>query len=1022
MRIVDALLCVAGLLLAEWLVVGLASLAELVGPHEWLLSLGSLLPLGWLAAAPIAVVAGLSLRLLEAPVGDVKGRGLLAGLAALFGAAVGWGVSGGRLLAGSGRPIFVLVVAALGAGITWAVVPPIRRRLAEGRLSRLAALGLALAALAVELTNRFVLPRLYPAFHLGLAALACGLAAAVSLRIHPGTKRSTRLAVLGGFTAFALPLGITAPDRLRLQDNLRFVFEERAPLLGEALRLASRFRPPPPIAPEESSGPASPAGPGIDLGSRDILLITVDALRADHVGAYGQPRPLTPAIDALAERGVVFEAAYTATPHTSYALTSLMTGKYMRPLLLQGVGDDSVTWADALRTYGYRTAAFYPPAAFFVDRPRFTAFEERGFGFEYRKVQFSSAPERVAEVKAYLTEEAGPGPLFLWVHLFEPHEPYERHPEHDFGDRSIDRYDSEVRAADDAIGELVATMRAARPRALVIVTADHGEEFGDHGGRYHGTTVYDEQVRVPLVMAAEGLLERRRVGVPVSLVDLMPTVLAGLKIPISPRIRGRDLGGWLRGSGEGQPGEGFAFSETEAQTLLAEGDHRLICARRVGACRLFSSRQDPGQTRDVSAEDAEAFARLKRHTASFVASLGRYEEAGATWPQALRRGIAGDIEAALDVAALLDDAKVEVRRKAAEVLFELRREEVAPHLRRALRRDEDDDVRRWAALALTRLEQGAPLTFDLLADDDVHWRRLAALALAEAGDDRGENELLRWWRRAYPKHPEDRQEEIPFERAKEIAAAFGRIRSEAAVIPLGFALRDVRLRRYVAEAMAAIGEEAARPALAEALADEQYQDARVTMARALVALGGEVELRKPLIRFLGVPDPLEDGVALAEKADILQYVGGPRRRELRRLREFATSGVTIGLVVPKSEHARGKGLRVVVRARAQDGIPGELRVGLAGVIMSDGDRSQLVPKRAPTFDESRTVTLAVPPSESPRELYATLPTAVSDRIEPGDHGDFVVYATQNVEVLALVVVPLAEEVPPPPPEPWTPGD
>ena len=114
------------------------------------------------------------------------------------------------------------------------------------------------------------------------------------------------------------------------------------------------------------------SGHAIDLRGRDVVLISVDALRADHVGAYGYGRPTTPRLDRLAAEGVVFEAAYTPTPHTSYAVSSLMTGKYIRPLVLQGLGDDSETWAQHLQRYGYKTAGFYPPAVFFIDGERFT--------------------------------------------------------------------------------------------------------------------------------------------------------------------------------------------------------------------------------------------------------------------------------------------------------------------------------------------------------------------------------------------------------------------------------------------------------------------------------------------------------------------------------------------------------------------------------------------------------------------------------------------------------------------------
>src|SRR5262249_20720174 len=148
------------------------------------------------------------------------------------------------------------------------------------------------------------------------------------------------------------------------------------------------------------------------------------------------------------------------------------------------------------------------------------------------------------------------------------------------------------------VGLIVDAVRKARPGAVVLVTADHGEEFGEHGGRYHGSSVYEEQVRVPLLISAPGLLKSRRVSQPVQLVDLLPTVLAGLNIPRPARVRGTDLGPLLVGKPPA-PGfeEGFAFAETDEQTLLARGELRLVCARKIGACALYDLARDPGQAK-----------------------------------------------------------------------------------------------------------------------------------------------------------------------------------------------------------------------------------------------------------------------------------------------------------------------------------------------------------------------------------------------------------------------------------------
>ena len=121
--------------------------------------------------------------------------------------------------------------------------------------------------------------------------------------------------------------------------------------------------------------------------------------------------------------------------------------------------------------------------------------DERGFGFEYQKRMYASALERVGQLRDYLAQVDAGHPLFVWVHLFEPHEPYDPPAELIREDSARGRYDGEVALCDRAIGELVRTFRAARPGGTVIVTADHGEEFGEHGGSYHGTTLFEEQAR-----------------------------------------------------------------------------------------------------------------------------------------------------------------------------------------------------------------------------------------------------------------------------------------------------------------------------------------------------------------------------------------------------------------------------------------------------------------------------------------------------------------------------------------------
>jgi hypothetical protein len=254
----------------------------------------------------------------------------------------------------------------------------------------------------------------------------------------------------------------------------------------------------------------------------------------------------------------------------------------------------------------------------------------------------------------------------------------------------------------------------------------------------------------------------------------------------------------------------------------------------------------------------------------------------------------------------------------------------------------------------------------------------------------------------------------------EVVDALAKIRSEAAVRPLTKALGDLRLRRHVARALATIGEPAARPALLRAFAAERYHDCRGALAEALVDLGASGELRKPLVHFLGVPDPLPRGLELASRAGVMPFIGGPRKRERERLHQYATSGVVVGVVVP--EGGNGTGYRVIVRARSNDAQAGEVRFGLlSGPPPAGKDRKAMVPAAVPRLDPQLTVTLPIRPSAGHIEVYRPLPEAAAARIEPGEHENFVVYATQNVELATFTVVPLADEIPAPAPEPWSPA-
>jgi len=285
------------------------------------------------------------------------------------------------------------------------------------------------------------------------------------------------------------------------------------------------------------------------LRGANILLVTIDTLRRDRLGAYGSTAGLTPALDRLAAAGVRFTDAHSHAPMTLPAHASILTGRTPRGhgLHVNGAArlDDSVpTLATELKRAGYRTGAFV--GAFVLDA-RYGL--SRGFDeYDDRYPQgdattFKLADRRAEEVvKAagdwvlQAAAAAGPGPpgpgrWFAWVHLFDPHTPYDAPPPYRSG-RSP--YDAEVAYTDATIGRLLdrLTRQGQLEHALVVVTADHGESLGDHGETTHGLFAYESTLAVPLIFHGTGV-GRAVADTPVSHADILPTILdlAGVAIP-----------------------------------------------------------------------------------------------------------------------------------------------------------------------------------------------------------------------------------------------------------------------------------------------------------------------------------------------------------------------------------------------------------------------------------------------------------------------------------------------------------
>ena len=284
----------------------------------------------------------------------------------------------------------------------------------------------------------------------------------------------------------------------------------------------------------------------------NVLLVTIDTLRADALGAYGDPRAQTPWIDRLAQGGVRFARAHAHNVVTLPSHSNILSGRHP---FGHGVRDNAGfrfprgtdTLATILKRQGYHTAAFV--SAFTLDS-RFgldAGFDVYDDGFAEGDAPTAFAlPERsgvetVAAARRWLAE-AGAGPYFCWVHLYDPHAPYQ--PPEPYASRfPDDPYRGEVAAADAALGALLEGALAAGKagRTLVVLTGDHGESLGEHGERTHGIFAYEATLHVPLILFAPRLLDPRVVEDEVGHVDVLPTVLDALGLPLPAGLPGRSL-------------------------------------------------------------------------------------------------------------------------------------------------------------------------------------------------------------------------------------------------------------------------------------------------------------------------------------------------------------------------------------------------------------------------------------------------------------------------------------------------
>ncbi len=365
------------------------------------------------------------------------------------------------------------------------------------------------------------------------------------------------------------------------------------------------------VSPSQAASPNQPP---------NVLFITIDTLRADHLGCYGYRKIETPNIDRLAAEGVRFTRAYTPVPVTLPAHAVMFTGSYpmrtgMHDFSGNRLSPGQPTLASLLRNQGYATAGIVGSA---VLDSRFGL--NQGFDFYYDHFDFSRLDETNLDAMERRGDEVVNQSLawlrqnhrkrfFLWVHLFDPHHPYRPPPPYNARYKA-QPYDGEIAFDDEQVGRLVEFLKKNNlyDQTLIVVVSDHGEGLGEHGEKTHGFFIYNSTLHVPLIfkLPVEKSFPNKEIGNLVSLIDLLPTVLQVAGVNIPEEVQGKSLLPLMQGR-RGQSLESlyaesylprihFNWSELRS---LQEGHYHFIDAPKP---ELYDLSQDPRELKNLYAQ------------------------------------------------------------------------------------------------------------------------------------------------------------------------------------------------------------------------------------------------------------------------------------------------------------------------------------------------------------------------------------------------------------------------------------
>lgn len=366
------------------------------------------------------------------------------------------------------------------------------------------------------------------------------------------------------------------------------------------------------------------------LEKPNLLFITIDTLRPDRLGAYGYQNVKTPIIDALASGGILFQDAICQTPLTLVSHSSIFTGLNpnvhgVRDNAYIALGEQFTTLAEILKSQGYETGAFIGSGV--LDK-RYGL--SQGFDY-YSKYQPAAvagyesqrrASEVAAEAQEWL-DTRHPNKFFLWLHLYDPHFPYD--PPEPFRSQYSSPYDGEIAYTDVILGRFLAELRARAmlDNTIIVLAADHGESLGEHREEDHGYFIYDATLKIPLIFHwSGGLPAGKIISEQVQSIDILPTLGELMGFSVGPSVQGKSLMPLIRG--QRNSGQTYAYAESFTPRLYY-GWSDLKCIRtrewkyiEAPQPELYNLLHDPGELNNVAAQNSLKVQELRNRLKSFL--------------------------------------------------------------------------------------------------------------------------------------------------------------------------------------------------------------------------------------------------------------------------------------------------------------------------------------------------------------------------------------------------------------------